>query len=412
MFDSRQTDIIRQALIECDRCETLALTGVPIEHQFTEEFEKKAEALKRRVALKMKATLKRLLIAAVIVVLILATTVAIVAGQDGMKAVQFGNSIDRTEREIITDLPFPNKNERVLDISALMIEADLPIPKGYECTYFDPYNSSYTIMYYKESESAAYGMAHLNINIYEVYPDSHIKIEHNGEMLVLETGDLNVYHYDTEYMTKGDNYVARISTNDRDLDDSQVLEIFDAIDKMLHAPMRTEEEIRAESKYEPNPEVHTGWTEMSDIADYNLDFSRIEYKWLPVPEGYDLKKVEGHVRATYQKSTENGWGMISEMIIEMIDLTTDPYIHSLYENNGDPITVGDITLNYRAAGSAAGFVDDRYSAVAEYVYVTEEYAVVFTLRISSQYSEEELPSPEELALIVEEISKCNIAKKN
>ena len=30
MFDSRQTDIIRQALIECDSCETLALTGVAI----------------------------------------------------------------------------------------------------------------------------------------------------------------------------------------------------------------------------------------------------------------------------------------------------------------------------------------------------------------------------------------------
>lgn len=409
MFDSKQIEVIKTALLECDRCETLKLVGdVPIKYQFSKEFEENAEELKRRVAFRMKVTIKRVLIAAAIVVLVLIATVAMVAGQEGMKVIRFGNNIDRTGGRFITDLPYPDKNERVLDISALMIEADLPIPDGYECSYFDPYHSSYSIMYGKDSESAEYGHTSLNINIYEVYPDAHIKIEHNGEMLVLETGDLNVYHYGNEYMTKGDNYVARISTNDRDIDDSQILEIFDAIDKMLHAPMRTEEEIREEAMTEPNPEVHTGWTEMNDIDKYNLDFSKIKYRWLTVPEGYDLIKVEGYVRAKYQKTVDNGWDIVGDMIIEMVDLTTDPYIHTLYENSGDPITVGDVTL-YR---KTVAYVDDYYDTVVEYVYSNDEYAVVFTLRGYSPYGEEALPSPEELSLIVEDISKYDISTKD
>ncbi len=406
MFDQKQFEVIRQALAECDRCETLKLAGdVPVKYQFTKEFEEKAEGLKRRVAFRMKVTIKRILIAAVIVVLALAATVAIVAGQDGMKVIHFGNNIDRTGGGFITDLPYPNKNERVLDIGAMIIEADLPIPEGYECTYFNPYRSSYSIDYGKDSESVAYGHASLGINIYEVYPDAHIKIEHNGEMLVLETDNgLKVYHYEYVYMTKGDNYVTNIRANDPDIDDSQILEIFDAIDDMLHAPMRTEEEIREEAMFEPNPKVHTGWTEMNDIENYNLDFSDIRYRLLPVPEGYDLVKVEGYVRAKYQKGAEDGWSLISELIIEMVDLTVDPYIHTLYENSGDPITVGDVTLNCKSV--------PYYGAAVEYVYVSEKYAIVFTAMTSPQYGKEELPTAEELAAIVKAINRYDITTKD
>lgn len=408
MFDAKQIEVIKLALTEADNRETLALAGAEkVTYEFTKEFEEKAEVLKRRVVFRMKLTLKRLLIAAVIVVLMLIATVAIVANRDGMKVIHFGNNINRTGGNTITDLPYPNKNERTLDISALMIEADLPIPEGYECSYFDPYHSSYSIMYGKDSESAAYGYASLNINIYEVYPESHIMLEHDGEMLVLETDNLKIYHYDTEYMTKGDNYVTRISTNDRDIDDSQILAIFDAIDEMLHAPMRTEEEIRAEALFEPNPMMHTGWTDMANIDEYNLDFSDIRYKWLPVPEGYDIKKVEAYVRATYEKFDESGFLSVADLIIEMVDLTIDPYIHTLYENSGEPVNVGDITL-YR---KAAGYVDDHYGATAEYVYVAEKYAIVLTARTSPQYGEEELPTAEELALIVEDINKYDFPVK-
>ncbi len=446
MFDSKQTDIIRQVLLECDRFETLALVGnVPQEYQFTQEFEEKAEALKRRVTLKMKATLKRLLIAAVIVVLVLAATVAMVAGIDDSHIVLWGNAVQEymQEKSEITDheelsteifaQSRPAGDRKTLDIPALMIEYDLPIPEGYTVNAFNPGTNGYSIWYTKdhpedESEDADYWHISMHINIYEIFENTNIRFTHYGEMNSMEFGDLVMYYYEssqtaegsdfhsdsTHYMVKGDKYVAKISTSvhtqythdigRKDMPTpEEIAKIFASIDEMLHAPMRPIEEIIAEPEPSENMML-SGTLGIEGKPETNVDFSSIKYRYLPVPEGYSLTNNNGGIIVKYQKHEKqvNGYGILAtDLILEMVDLTVDPYIHTLYENCGDPVIVGDITLYNRPVT----FIDYHVGVAQEYVYTSEKYAIVFTLQTSPQYGEEMLPTAEELAKIVEEINK-------
>ncbi len=404
MFNKKQTEIVKEALFELDSFETKKIIeNQPISFEFSREFEERADDLKRRVSAGIKSGVKRILVACIAAVIAITAAVGIIAGSDGMKTIRFGNNIDLSGGRMITDLPYPVGDEKTLDIGAMIIEAELPVPEGFECTYFDPYGNGYSI-YYSDS---ANGYKSLSINIVEVYPESNIKFEHNGEMKSFETPNgLTVYNYDGNYMMKGYNYLATIWGKKNDFETEDALAIFDAIDKMLSAPVRTFEEIYEESLSEPNPMMRDGWVETSGVLDYNLDFSTLKYQWLSVPEGYKLCKVQGYARATYQKNIDGIYA--SDLIIEMVDLTVDPYIHSLYENTGEPIEAGGIKLYKKSVP----FTDDHYGAVAEYVYVDETYAVIFTLRTTPKFDGEILPSAEEIAIIADEINNYTFSEKS
>lgn len=402
MFDEKQTAIIKQALQEYDELEAKALVGdEEVKYEFTNHFEEQAEAIKKRMLIRVKVSVKKVLLIAAAVVLVLSVTVAMVAGND-MHVIRFGNNIEINEGGGPADPMYLTPGimgDGVLDIPAMIIEADLPIPEGYKCSYFDPLSkSSYDIHFIRQSEKAIYRYAYLDINIYEIYENTGVRLDHNGEMLVLEMGDLKVYHYGKEYLLKASNYACHISCNDPDVTDDQILAIFESIDNMMNAPMRTEEEIRAEIANEPSTAVHTGQSELSDWDEYNLDFGVIEYRLLELPEGYKLTKNTVNVATKYQKYDENRQWM-STMEIEMIDLTVDPYIASLYEDPGTAHEFEDITVYSRAVG----YMEDYLSAAVEYVFVDEHYAAIFHCEASGWIEDATVPTPEEIADIARQI---------
>lgn len=402
MFDEKQTAIIKQALQEYDELEAKALVGdEEVKYEFTNHFEEQAEAIKKRMLIRVKVSVKKVLLIAAAVVLVLSVTVAMVAGND-MHVIRFGNNIEINEGGGPADPMYLTPGvmgDGVLDIPAMIIEADLPIPEGYKCSYFDPLSkSSYDIHFIRQSEKAIYRYAYLDINIYEIYENTGVRLDHNGEMLVLEMGDLKVYHYDKFYLLKASNYACHISCNDPDVTDDQILAIFESIDDMMNAPMRTEEEIRAEIANEPSTAVHTGQSELSDWDEYNLDFGVIEYRLLELPEGYRLTKNTANVATKYQKYDENRQWM-STMEIEMIDLTVDPYIASLYEDPGTAHEFEDITVYSRAAG----YMEDYLSAAVEYVFVDEHYAAIFHCEAYSSNGDATVITPEEVADIARQI---------
>lgn len=402
MFDEKQTAIIKQALQEYDELEAKALVGdEEVKYEFTNHFEEQAEAIKKRMLIRVKVSVKKVLLIAAAVVLVLSVTVAMVAGND-MHVIRFGNNIEINEGGGPADPMYLTPGimgDGVLDIPAMIIEADLPIPEGYKCSYFDPLSkSSYDIHFIRQSEKAIYRYAYLGINIYEIYENTGVRLDHNGEMLVLEMGDLKVYHYDKFYLLKASNYACHISCNDPDVTDDQILAIFESIDDMMNAPMRTEEEIRAEIANEPSTAVHTGQSELSDWDEYNLDFGVIEYRLLELPEGYKLTKNTVNVATKYQKYDENRQWM-STMEIEMIDLTVDPYIASLYEDPGTAHEFEDITVYSRAVG----YMEDYLSAAVEYVFVDEHYAAIFHCEASGWIEDATVPTPEEVADIARQI---------
>lgn len=402
MFDEKQTAIIKQALQEYDELEAKALVGdEEVKYEFTNHFEEQAEAIKKRMLIRVKVSVKKVLLIAAAVVLVLSVTVAMVAGND-MHVIRFGNNIEINEGGGPADPMYMTPGimgDGVLDIPAMIIEADLPIPEGYKCSYFDPLSkSSYDIHFIRQSEKAIYRYAYLDINIYEIYENTGVRLDHNGEMLVLEMGDLKVYHYDKFYLLKASNYACHISCNDPDVTDDQILAIFESIDNMMNAPMRTEEEIRAEIANEPSTAVHTGQSELSDWDEYNLDFGAIEYRLLELPEGYKLTKNTVNVATKYQKYDENRQWM-STMEIEMIDLTVDPYIASLYEDPGTAHEFEDITVYSRAVG----YMEDYLSAAVEYVFVDEHYAAIFHCEASGWIEDATVITPEEVADIARQI---------
>lgn len=411
MFDAKQTEIIKRALAEYDDRESAALVGdEEIKYQFTNHFEEQAEALKKRVLMGVKVSVKRVLLLAAAVVLVLSVTVAMVAGND-MHVIRFGNNIDYDEYSNTEDPEERNDlfltyatpgifGDGVLDIPAMIIESELPIPEGYKCSMFDPLRkSSYDIYFSKDSEKVAYRHASLTIHIYEIYENTGVRLDHNGEMLQLQIGDLKVYHYDKFYLLKASNYVCHISCNDPDVTDDQILAIFKSIDNMMNAPMRTEEEIRAEIADEPSIAVHTGQSELSDWDEYKLDFSVIEYRMLDLPEGYKLTKNTVNVATKYEKSL--GPFGTARFEIEMIDLTVDPYIASLYENPGMAHEFEDITVYSRAVQHMEDYLDEAI----EYVFVDEHYAAIFRCEAYSSTGDATVITPEEAADIARQIKE-------
>lgn len=403
MFDAKQTAIIKRALAEYDELEAKALVGdEQVKYQFTNRFEEQAEAIRKRVFISVKRSAKRVLLIAAVLVLMLSVTVAMFAGDKDMHVIRFGNDIEINEGGGPADPMYMTPGvmgDGKLDIPAMIIEADLPIPEGYECNYFDPLRkSSYNISFSKDSEKAAYRYASIHINIYEIYENTGVRLDHDGDMLVLEMGDLKVYHYDKFYLLKASNYACHISCNDPDMTDDQILAIFESINNMMTAPMRSEEEIRAEMEEEPSIAVHTGQSEISDWDEYNLDFSVIKYRALDLPEGYKLTKNTMNIATKYQKLYENRLWM-STMEIEMIDLTVDPYIASLYENPGMAHEFEDITVYSRPAG----YMQEYLSAAVEYVFVDDRYAVVFYCEASGWIEGATVPTPEEIADLARQI---------
>lgn len=409
MFDAKQTAIIKRALAEYDELEAKALVGdEQVKYQFTNHFEEQAEALKKRVLMGVKVSVKRVLLLAAAVVLVLSVTVAMVAGSD-MHVIRFGNDVNYDEYTTTEDPEERNNlfltyatpgimGDGVLDIPAMIIEADLPIPEGYKCSIFDPLHSTtYSIHFSKDSEKVAYRHASLDIHMYEIYENTGVRLDHDGEMLQLEMGDLKVYHYDKFYLLKANNYVCHISCNDPDVTDDQILAIFESIDNMMNAPMRSEEEIRAEIANEPSTAVHTGQSELSDWDEYNLDFGVIEYRLLELPEGYKLTKNTVNVATKYEKSL---WPFgVARFEIEMIDLTVDPYISSLYENPGMAHEFDDITIYSRAVQHMEDYLDEAI----EYVFVDEHYAAIFRCEAYDTTTDATVITPEEVADIARQI---------
>lgn len=410
MFNAKQTEIIKRALAEYDDRESAILVGdEQVKYEFTNHFKEQAEALKKRVLMGVKVSVKKMILLVAAVVLVLSVTVAMVAGND-MHVIRFGNDINYNEYSEIDDaekadyfdvyLRIPSTNEKTLDIPAMIIEADLPIPDGYKCSMFDPLHSiTYSIHFSKDSEKVAYRHASLTIHIYEIYENTGVRLDHDGEMLQLEMGDLKVYHYDKEYLLKAKNYVCRISCNDPDVTDDQILAIFESIDNMMNAPMRSDEEIKAEYSKEPSIAVRTGWSELYDWEEYNLDFGVIEYRLLELPEGYKLTQNAMNIISKYSKSLEP-FGT-AEFEIEMIDLTVDPYIASLYENPGMAHKFEDITIYSRGAG----YMEDYLDEVMEYVFVDEHYAAIFRCKAYSSTGDATVITPEEVSEIARQIKE-------
>ena len=148
VFNAKQTQIIKRTLAEYDDRESAMLVGdEQVKYEFTNHFEEQAEALKKRVLMGVKVSVKKVILLAAAVVLVLSVTVAMVAGND-MYVIRFGNDINYNEYSEIDDaekadyfdvyLRIPSTNEKTLDIPAMIIEADLPIPEGYKCSMFDP----------------------------------------------------------------------------------------------------------------------------------------------------------------------------------------------------------------------------------------------------------------------------------
>lgn len=408
MFNAKQTEIIKRALAEYDDRESAILVGdEQVKYEFTNHFKEQAEALKKRVLMGVKVSVKKMILLAAAVVLVLSVTVAMVAGND-MHVIRFGNDINYNEYSEIDDaekadyfdvyLRIPSTNEKTLDIPAMIIEADLPIPEGYKCSMFDPLHSiTYSIHFSKDSEKGAYRHALLTIHIYEIYENTGVRLDHDGDMLQFEMGDLKVYHYDKFYLLKANNYVCHISCNDPDVTDDQILAIFESIDNMMNAPMRSEEEIKAEYAKEPSIAVRTGWSELYDWEGYNLDFGVIEYRLLELPEGYKLTQNAMNIISKYSKSLEP-FGT-AEFEIEMIDLTVDPYIASLYENPGMAHKFEDITIYSRGAG----YMEDYLDEVMEYVFVDEHYAAIFRCEAYSSSGDATVITPEEASDIARQI---------
>ncbi len=411
MFNAKQTEIIKRALAEYDDRESAMLVGdEQVKYEFTNHFEEQAEALKKRVLMGVKVSVKKVILLAAAVVLVLSVTVAMVAGND-MHVIRFGNDINYNEYSETDDsekrsdlfLTYATPGifgDGVLDIPAMIIEADLPIPEGYECNYFDPLRkSSYDISYSKQSEKVAYRHASLDIHIYEIYENTGVRLDHNGDMLQLEMGDLKVYHYDKFYLLKASNYACHISCNDPDVTDDQILAIFESINNMMNAPMRSEEEIKAEYAKEPSIAVRTGWSELYDWEGYNLDFGVIEYRLLELPEGYKLTQNAMNIISKYSKSLEP-FGT-ARFEIEMIDLTVDPYIASLYENPGMAHEFEDITIYSRGAG----YMEDYLDEAMEYVFVDEHYAAIFRCEAYSSTGDATVITPEEASDIARQIKE-------
>lgn len=401
VFNAKQTEIIKRALAEYDDRESAMLVGdEQVKYEFTNHFEEQAEALKKRVLMGVKVSVKKVILLAAAVVLVLSVTVAMVAGND-MHIIRFGNDIEVNKGGGPANPMYLTPGvmgDGVLDIPAMIIEADLPIPEGYECNYFDPLRkSSYDISYSKQSEKAAYRHASLDIHIYEIYENTGVRLDHDGDMLMLEMGDLKVYHYDKFYLLKASNYVCHISCNDPDVTDDQILAIFESINNMMNAPMRSEEEIKAEYAKEPSIAVRTGWSELYDWEGYNLDFGVIEYRLLELPEGYKLTQNAMNIISKYSKSLEP-FGT-ARFEIEMIDLTVDPYIASLYENPGMAHEFEDITVYSRAAG----YMEDYLDEAMEYVFVDEHYAAIFRCEAYSSTGDATVITPEEASDIARQI---------
>lgn len=409
MFDTKQTEIIKRALAEYDDRESAMLVGdEQVKYEFTNHFEEQAEALKKRVLMGVKVSVKKVLLLAAAVVLVLSVTVAMVAGND-MHVIRFGNNINYDEYADAEDPEERNDlfltyatpgifGDGELDIPAMIIEADLPIPEGYKCSMFDPLRkSSYNIYFSKDSEKVAYRDASLTIHIYEIYENTGVRLDHDGDMLVLEMGDLKVYHYSKFYLLKASNYACHISCNDPDVTDDQILAIFESINNMMTAPMRTEEEIKAEYAKEPSIAVRTGWSELYDWEGYNLDFSAIEYRLLELPEGYMLTQNAMNIISKYSKSLEPFGAARFE--IEMIDLTVDPYIASLYENPGMAHEFEDITIYSRGVG----YMEDYLDEAMEYVFVDEHYAAIFRCEAYSSTGDATVITPEEASDIARQI---------
>ena len=185
MFSEKELQIIKQILSECDNQETLALVeSAPTKHQFTKEFEEKADALKRRVRLNMIVTLKRLLIAAVIVILALTTTLVMAAWpRDPELAIHFGNAVTEHGTRIAS---YPGTES---DLLAIDYES-LPVPDGY-LYQGDNYNHA---SYQKRFEDGTFGPS-ISVASYEIFDDSYVLIEHDGEMGCTEVGNIIIYYY-------------------------------------------------------------------------------------------------------------------------------------------------------------------------------------------------------------------------
>ncbi len=428
MFSEKELQIIKQILSECDNQETLALVeSAPTKHQFTKEFEEKADALKRRVRLRMKTTVKSILIAAVIACLILAASVAIIAGIDDSHIVLFGNDISEymtseIARKELALRVMPAGDKKTLDIPALMIEYDLTAPEGYYISSFNPSQQNYSLWFTKsESDNERYWHMGIHINIYEIFEDTNIKFVHDGVMNSMEFGDHIMYYYDdsqtaegsdfhsdsTHYIVKGDKYVANISTSvhtqnapDIGREDmptpEEIVKLFEAIDKMLHAPMRSFEEIYAE----PEPSESTmlsGMLGLDGRPQTSIDFSKIKYRYLPVPEDYELSKNNGGIIITYKKKydypTEG-----PKLIIEMIDKSTDPYVGTPHVSD-EEIDVSGITLYYHTEPI---IYDGTQMNV--YLYTCDTYAIKIKAVTSLQHGADELPTHEEIATIVQALN--------
>ncbi len=443
MFSEEQIQVIKLALTECDSLETKALIGdVPLKYQFTQEFEEKAEALKRRVTLRMKTTVKSILIAAIIACLILAASVAIMAGVDDSYIVLFGNNTqeymtsDSAQKELplhirpagdekTLDIPtlmieydLPAGDEKTLDIPALMIEYDLPAPEGYVITSFNPSQSNYSLWFSKnKSDDAGYWHMGIKVNIYEIFEDTNVKFVHNGVMNSMEFGDHIMYYYDdsqtaegsdfhsdsTHYIVKGDKYVANISTSVHTYHTDEVgpedmpkpeeiAKIFEAIDEMLHAPMRSFEEIVAEP--EPSESsMLSGTLGLDGKPETAIDFSKIKYRYLPVPEDYVLKRNNGGIIITYQKQYD--YPTVGPTLkIEMIDKSLDPYA-GMPSVAAQELNVLGITMHYHTEPI---IYDGTQMKV--YLYNCDTYAIKVQAITSVQHGADELPTHEEIATVI------------
>lgn len=217
MFSEKQMQIIKQVLTQCDNHETLALVGdTPIKYQFTKEFEEKADALKRRVIFNMTVTLKRLLIAAAIIILALTTTLVLAAWpRDSELAIRFGNAVTEYGTRIAS---YP---DTALDCLVIDYE-NLPVPEGY-LYRGDSYNHA---SYQKQFEDGTWGPS-ISVAWFEIFDDSYVLIEHDGNMERIEVGDTTVYYYSetwvddsiglvierNRYLVKGEKYITYIITD-------------------------------------------------------------------------------------------------------------------------------------------------------------------------------------------------------
>ncbi|MBQ8624089.1 MAG: hypothetical protein IJ424_06960 [Oscillospiraceae bacterium] len=234
-------------------------------------------------------TKKVIIIAAVVALVLAATLTAVSVNYDRARQISFGNSqwwedVDAfvvdpetgeewLKPEYIFTMP---KENMIFDFPAIIDKDKLPIPEGYELSHEDirtleeapPYHTSWVVYHYTdinsykdENGTTMVEGKWLSVTVEELYEDTEVSIEHDGEMFRTKVGDVDLYYYseeriptdlgfehdvqETTYLAVGEKYRILITASVYDTncevydwDDLPTLEeisaIIEAIDNMIY----------------------------------------------------------------------------------------------------------------------------------------------------------------------------------